>query len=115
MGLKAWSFKSQHAWLWESLEDIGAAPKEEAGETDYKHKAWKQRSEEHLGHTVGRLAAHTGACPREAAFMETPQGTKELAGAISPLLLLSISTRPAPGTRAVPTLTTTLLTPSLIP
>ena len=40
-GLKAWSFKGQCAWLWESVEDIGAALGEKAGQTALGHTAWK--------------------------------------------------------------------------
>ena len=43
---------------------------EKAKQTAHRHIAWKQQSEDHLGHTMGRLFTHLGACPRGTAFME---------------------------------------------
>ena len=65
------AFKDQCAWLWQSLEDTGAALGENAGQRDSKHTAWRLWSEEHLGHTVGRLVTHLKVCHREVAFAFT--------------------------------------------
>ena len=69
VAFKACSFKGQHAWLWESWEDMGAALGKKAGQTACRHKAWKP-CEEYMGHTVRRLAAYLRMCPRVAVFTE---------------------------------------------
>ena len=79
VGFKTQNFKGQHAWLWKSPEDTGAALGEKVGQTAHGRQVWKQKSEEYLEHRVGRLIVHLGACPSKAAFTERPpQGTEEL-------------------------------------
>lgn len=42
----------------------------EGMQTTCGHTEWKQESDEHLRHMVGKLFAHLRAHPREASFME---------------------------------------------
>jgi len=42
VGLEAWNFEGQRAWIWESSEDTGATLGEKAGQTAERPTAWEQ-------------------------------------------------------------------------
>lgn len=77
------SFNQKGLKLMEIPEALGLLLKRGQGKQPKAIQCGNQ-SEEHLGHTRGRLVVHLRICPRVAAFMErSPLGTKELADAIS--------------------------------
>ena len=76
-----------------------------------KDIVWKQRGEECLGHTVGRLFIHLRVNPRETALMERPLWERGTGQCHFPPPPLSIST----GTSTALTLLPNLFTPSPAP
>ena len=92
-GLKAWSFKGQSAWLWENLENIGAALGEKAGKLFVDIQCGNSNLKSTWGTQWGGYLFMSGH-PRERAFMERPSGNKGTGQCHFPLPPLSISTGP---------------------
>lgn len=105
MGLKAWSSRGQLAWPGMSPEGIRAHG-EKAGQNAHRHTVWKQWSEEHLGHTMGRCSVYPGAWPETQHSRRDPSKNKETSTQCFSPSPLSINTEPVRTSRAyIPCLT----------